>query len=92
MLNFAQADGTGFVVRSLSAGKHTVTVYTVAGGIKSEEVELEFDADAPYVWFRNADGTLIAAVKVEDGKVTLPANPSKTGYVFSFWTVAGGVC
>lgn len=88
MLNFAQADGTSFVVRSLSAGKHTVTVYTVAGGIKSEEVELEFDADAPYVWFRNADGTLIAAVKVEDGKVTLPANPSKTGYVFSFWTVA----
>lgn len=46
-------------MRSLSAGKHTVTVYTVAGGIKSEEVELEFDADAPYVWFRNVDGTLL---------------------------------
>ena len=88
MLNFAQADGTSFVVRSLSAGKHTVTVYTVAGGIKSEEVELEFDADAPYVWFRNADGTLIAAVKVEGGKVTLPQNPQKSDYAFCHWTVA----
>lgn len=86
--NFTLASGTSFEVRSLSKGRHTVTFYTVAGGTPSEETPVYFDADVLYVWFRNTDGVLLDAAAVQEGSVTLPANPVKNDFAFAGWTVA----
>lgn len=85
---FTLASGTSFEVRSLTQGRHTVTFYTVAGGIRSEETPVYFDADVLHVWFRNADGVLLGAAAVQEGSVTLPANPVKNDFAFAGWTVA----
>lgn len=85
---FTKATGTSFEVRSLSSGNHTVTLYTVANGIESEQTQINFNADTLYVWFRNTDGTLISAVAVANGSVQLPQAPAKEKFAFGGWTVA----